>query len=103
MSGSSGRMPGSRRVPASSGSVGLGPVMIAAAALFGCSSLLIASAPRSIPVPFLAIGWFVGSFVGVVFNVNGASLGQAVVPVSIRGRVVGFNRFCAFGLIPLGS
>jgi MFS family permease len=55
------------------------------------------------PIPFLAVGWGIGSFVIVIFNILGVSLRQAIVPHRLQGRVLGFNRFFVLGVIPLGS
>jgi MFS family permease len=82
---------------------GIGPTMIVAAVVSAPAVLAVALTPRAMPIPLFAIGWMVGSFTRVVFNVIGTSIRQAVVPQQLQGRVVGFNRFIAWGVIPLGS
>jgi MFS family permease len=101
--GQAGGLLGALSATRISRAVGVGRSMIGAAALFGLSSLLIAAAPRSFPIPVLALGWGIGSFVIVIFNVLGVSLRQAIVPQRLQGRVLGFNRFFVLGVIPLGS
>ena len=83
--------------------VGPGPVIVGSAALFGPSLLILALAPRGMPLPFLVLGWAVNSFAAVVYNSTTVGLRQARVPQVLQGRVVGFNRTIVWGVGPLGA
>jgi MFS family permease len=82
---------------------GVGPAIIGAALLFAPSLLVLAAAPESSPIPFLAGGWAVISFANVIYNTTTVSLRQAYVPQRLQGRVVGFNRSIVWGISPLGA
>jgi MFS family permease len=82
---------------------GPGPTMTAACMLAGPDLLLIGLAPRSLPVPFLAAGLFLGSFVSLITGIVGVSIRQAIVPQRLQGRVVGSIRWIILGILPLGS
>ena len=84
---------------------GVGAVMVAAVALVGLSDLLVPVARGSlrVVVPLLVGAQF---FFGVgltIFNVNQASIRQAVVPDRLQGRASATARFVASGLVPLGA
>src|SRR5918999_141836 len=83
--------------------VGPGPVIIGSAALFGPSLLILAVAPRGMPLPFLVLGWAINSFAAVIYNSTTVGLRQARVPQVLQGRVVGFNRTIVWGVGPLGA
>jgi MFS family permease len=82
---------------------GPGPVMVGSAALFGPALLILALAPRSMPLPFLVLGWAVASFASVIYNSTTVGIRQARVPQRLQGRVVGFNRTIVWGVSPLGA
>jgi MFS family permease len=82
---------------------GPGPVIVGSAALFGPSLLILAVAPRSMPVPFLVLGWAIASFASVIYNSTTVGVRQARVPQRLQGRVVGFNRTIVWGVSPLGA
>jgi MFS family permease len=82
---------------------GTGPVIIGSAALFAPSLLVLAVAPRAMPLPFLVVGWTIASFASVVYNATTVGLRQARVPERLQGRVVGFNRTIVWGVSPLGA
>jgi len=82
---------------------GLGPTMIGACMLVGPDTLLVALAPRSAPILFLAVGWGLGSFTSIVTGIVGVSIRQAIVPQRLQGRVVGSIRWIILGVVPLGS
>jgi len=82
---------------------GLGPTMIAACMLVGPDTLIVALAPRSAPIPSLALGWGLGSFTSIVTGIVGVSIRQAIVPLRLQGRVVGSIRWIILGVVPLGS
>ena len=82
---------------------GPGPVIIGSCALFGPSLLVVAAAPKAMPLPFIVVGWALVSFASVVYNATTVGLRQARVPQRLQGRVVGFNRTIVWGVGPLGS
>lgn len=82
---------------------GAGPVIIGSAALFGPALLVIALAPSSMPIPFVILGWSLGSFASVLYNATTVGVRQALVPQRLQGRVVGFARTIVWGVSPLGS
>ena len=83
--------------------LGVGTTIWVSAAIFGPSLLLIPLAPRTAPVAFLVIGWFLGSFGSVVYNVNQVSLRQAITPDWIQGRMNATIRFLVWGTMPIGA
>jgi MFS family permease len=83
--------------------LGVGPVLVGSALLFGPSMLLIPAAPQSQPIPFIVAGLTLATFGGIVFNVTGISFTQAIVPDRMLGRVNATRRFIVWGVIPLGS
>lgn len=85
------------------GRAGPGPVIIGSAGLFGPALLVLAVAPRSMPLPFVGLGWAIVSFASVVYNSTTVGLRQARVPQRLQGRVVGFNRTVVWGVSPLGA
>jgi MFS family permease len=82
---------------------GPGPVIIGAAALFGPSLLILAVAPKGMPLPFLVLGWALNTFAAVIYNSTTVGLRQARTPPRLQGRVVGFNRTVVWGVGPLGA
>ena len=85
--------------------LGLGWTTVAAVALVGASDLLVSVAAGStgVVVTLLILAQF---FFGVgltVFNVNQASLRQAIVPAALQGRAAATLRFVALGPVPLGA
>jgi MFS family permease len=85
------------------GRLGVGPTLVASAALFGPSLVLVPAAPQSMPIPFIVAGLILATFGGVVFIVTGLSFQQAVTPDHILGRLNATRRFIVWGVIPLGS
>jgi MFS family permease len=83
--------------------LGIGPALIAASALIGPATLILASATPSTAVPFLIIGWALWSFTSLMSSVIGVSIRQALVPQRLQGRVVGATRSIIFGVAPIGS
>ncbi len=83
--------------------LGIGRTIVAAACLFGPGTLLIAAAPRDNPIPFLIASMIVMGFGGVLYNVTGISLIQAITPDRMLGRANASRRFIVWGVIPLGA
>lgn len=87
------------------GRFGVGMTIIGGVALVGLSDLLVPLAKGSLlyVVPMLVMAQFLLGLGLTIFNVNQASLRQAVVPGSLRGRATATVRFLATGLVPLGA
>jgi MFS family permease len=83
--------------------LGVGPTIVASALVFGPAWILIPLASRSFPYPYLIGAMFLGSFGGVVYNVNQVSLRQAITPLRMQGRMNATMRFMVWGTIPIGS
>jgi MFS family permease len=81
----------------------VGPTMVAAAALVGWPLLLVPLAPRDVAAPVLIAAFGLASFAGVIYNVVGLSLMQAITPDRLLGRMNASRRFVVWGTIPLGS
>ena len=82
--------------------LGIGPAIIASAAVFGPAAILFAAAPASFPYPFLITGMIVFGFAGVVYNVTQLSYRQAITPERMLGRMNSVMRFIAWGVLPIG-
>ena len=83
--------------------LGVGRTIVLAALAFAPGNVLIAIAPPAAAVPFLIAGVFLGSFSGVVYNINQVSLRQAITPERMQGRMNATMRFLVWGTIPIGS
>lgn len=84
---------------------GFGPATAGAVLLVGFSDLLVPLADDSpwVAVPLLAAAQFCFGIGLTLFNVNQASLRQAVVPARLQGRASATLRVLASGLIPVGA
>lgn len=83
--------------------IGIGPTIVASAFLSAFPLVLVAIAPREAPAPFLVAGLALGTFTGVVYNVNQVSLRQAITPERMQGRMNATMRFIVWGTIPIGT
>ncbi|HWL33258.1 MAG TPA: MFS transporter [Gaiellaceae bacterium] len=83
--------------------LGVGRTIVLAALLFGPGTMLIAVAPKDLAVPFIVASMFVLSFGGILFNVTGISLIQAITPDRMLGRANASRRFVVWGVIPFGG
>jgi len=83
--------------------IGVGPTIVASAFLSAFPLVLVAIAPREAPAPFLVAGLALGTFTGVVYNVNQVSLRQAITPERMQGRMNATMRFIVWGTIPIGT
>ena len=83
--------------------LGLGPAIVASAALGGPAVLLIALAPVEMPIPFLVASGLLGGFSMVVYNINQVSFRQAITPAPMQGRMNATMRFIVWGTIPVGQ
>lgn len=82
---------------------GIGPVLVCGGFAVGCSYLLVAAAPRSFPIPFLATAQFLWSAGAMFYFINGISLTQTITPDRMLGRVNASRRFAVWGVIPAGQ
>ena len=83
--------------------IGLGPTIVATAALSGVGLLLVALAPRDDPFWFLVAGGIVSGFSAVAYNVNQVGLRQAITPDRMLGRMNATMRLIVWGTIPIGA
>jgi MFS family permease len=83
--------------------LGIGRTLIGAGALIGVGWALIPLATRSTAVPILLAYGALGSFGGVIYNVNARSLAQSITPERMLGRTIATLRFAVWGTIPLGT
>jgi MFS family permease len=83
--------------------IGVGPAIVGSAFLSAFPLVLVAIAPREAPAPFLVAGLAIGTFTGVVYNVNQVSLRQAITPERMLGRMNATMRFIVWGTIPIGT
>ena len=66
-------------------------------------ALLVPLAPRSNPIPFLAIAG-VGMAIGTpIYNITQVSLRQAITPDRLLGRMNASMRFLVWGTMPIGA
>jgi MFS family permease len=82
---------------------GVGRTILWSAIAFGPSTLIAAFALPETAVPILIASVFLGSFGGVVYNINQVSLRQAITPERIQGRMNATMRFLVWGTIPIGQ
>jgi MFS family permease len=83
--------------------IGVGPTIVAAAALGSTAGLMLPLATRSTALPILIAWGLVVSFTSVVYNVTQGSLRQAITPERLQGRMNATMRFMVWGTIPIGS
>lgn len=82
---------------------GLGPSIVAFAALSAPGLLLIALAPREAPIPFLVVAGLLIGVSTVVYNISQVSFRQAITPAAMQGRMNASMRFMVWGPIPVGQ
>ncbi len=83
--------------------LGVGPTIVLSATIFGPAWLLVPLASPAFPYPFLIAAMLIGSFGGVIYNVNQVGLRQAITPLRMQGRMNATMRFMVWGTIPIGS
>ncbi len=86
-------------------SLGIGPTIIASAALSSPAFLLMTLTPASLgwAAVTLFAGWFVVGFTQVIYNVAQISLRQSITPPAMQSRMNATMRFIVWGTIPIGS
>jgi MFS family permease len=83
--------------------IGVGPTIVATAALFSVGEILVPLAPKSFPLPLLITAFFVVQFGSVAYNVTQVSLRQAITPERLQGRMNAAMRWIVWGTIPFGT
>lgn len=101
--GGVGSVAGAALAPSVSRRLGVGPAIVASAALSGLPMLLVPLAPVSHPIPFIAVGWGLTGAGIMIYNISAISLMQALTPERLLGRLNASRRFIVWGTIPLGS
>ncbi|MGA4506963.1 MFS transporter [Propionibacteriaceae bacterium G1746] len=76
------------------------PLAMVAAGLAGFATPLASHLPA---VPTLLIGWFIGSWGVVVYNVTQVSFRQRLCPKPLLGRMNASIRFLVWGPMPIGA
>jgi len=82
--------------------LGLGRTLLGAVALQAAGFALVPLAPRALPLPALIAGQLLQSFGVVVYNINVASLRQAITPAALQGRATATTRFISWSTLALG-
>jgi predicted MFS family arabinose efflux permease len=84
---------------------GIGNTLLGVALLTGFALMFtpLAGGPTWLAVTILVVGQFFGSFITLIYNVNGISLRQAVTPDHLLGRTVATMRFLTWGINPFGA
>lgn len=84
---------------------GIGPIISWGIVLSGCGTLLIsvADGSTSVIVRILSIAILLQWLGVILYNVNIASLRQAIVPDHLLGRITASIRFCTWVTFPIGS
>jgi MFS family permease len=83
--------------------IGIGPTIIASAALAGFAAFAVPLAPPDDPFWVLVIGGVFLGFGVVVYNVNQVGLRQAITPDRMLGRMNATMRLIVWGTIPIGA
>ena len=82
---------------------GIGPMIAYPSLLSPLALVTVPAAPQGSPLPMLALGGVVGTFIGFFANVNQLTLRQAITPQRLLGRMNSVARFMYWGTIPAGS
>jgi MFS family permease len=83
--------------------IGVGPALIGAALLLAIGYLFLPLATKRVALPSLMAYGVLGTFGGVIYNVNARSLVQSITPDRMLGRTVATMRFILWGTIPIGA
>ena len=83
--------------------IGVGRTILWSMILSGPATLIAAFAQPGNAAAVLFASIFLGSFAGVIYNINQVSLRQAITPERIQGRMNATMRFLVWGTIPVGQ
>ncbi len=85
--------------------LGVGPTVIASVLLMGVGWLGVplASGPTPMVVATMVSGGLLSAFGNTTYNINVASVRQAVTPDRLLGRVGSSNLFVGYGALPIGA
>jgi MFS family permease len=83
--------------------LGVGRALVTAFFLFGPATFVLAVAPRSAAILFLALGWILENLARALYGVSATSIRQALVPDGLQARVTGFSTTAGTGAFPLGT
>jgi MFS family permease len=83
--------------------LGVGRTVVTAFFLFGPATVVLAVAPRSAAILFLALGWIFENLARALYGVSATSIRQALVPDGLQARVTGFSTTAGTGAFPLGT
>jgi MFS family permease len=102
--GSLGALLGAFTANRISGRFGVGPTIVAFAALGGPPVILFALAPVGTPmVVLVGLVSFCGGVANVVYNVAQVSFRQAITPTRLQGRMNATMRWFVWGTMPIGG
>lgn len=83
--------------------IGVGPLLVLAAALVGAGHIPILIATPQNALPILTAGYIVFTLASVVYGIMMVSVRQALVPLPLQGRAAASVRVLVYGVIPLGG
>jgi predicted MFS family arabinose efflux permease len=84
---------------------GIGPAIVGSVVAAGLGFMLVLPFGPEHPLllPVVTAALFVSGVASPIYNVNTASLRQAITPDRLRGRVMGSMRMVAWGSMPIGA
>ena len=83
--------------------IGVGPTIVATAAVFSLAGFGYPLAPRHFPLPLLMLAQAAFGFASVTYNITQVSLRQAITPEGLQGRMNAAMRWIVWGTLPLGA
>jgi MFS family permease len=82
--------------------LGVGRTLVISSIGFSVSALPLVLAPPDLIFAAVAGSILLGSYSGVVWNINQVSLRQAITPTRMQGKMNATMRFIVWGTIPVG-
>lgn len=103
--GGIGTLLGSLTVQKITNTIGIGSTLIGATIIGGIGAIFIplSSSLEAFAAPMLVIAGFLEGLCDVVYNINEATLRQAVCPEYLQGRTSASLRWLYWGIFPIGS
>jgi MFS family permease len=101
--GSSGSIVGALVTNRLNRRIGVGPTIVATAAVFSLAGFGYPLAPRHFPLPVLMLAQAAFGFASVTYNITQVSLRQAITPERLQGRMNAAMRWIVWGTLPLGA